>query len=200
MKYCIIVVFCFLVSSAVFAQKKTKIDSLKMLGRDSLINLAVKKLNASDFIWLNYDRIIVKASSTSLIVEFSLSIILFNKKSCFYDQVIVALVGSGTGKGIKGECENPKFYNLSQNEKKKLDFVFDAINKSNEIGHIPGNKLAANTKMEIEEHHTYYYVEVSSWSTFSHYKIDKGSGKIYEAGHKHYDRSREEKNEFEIIK
>jgi hypothetical protein len=194
-----VLLFC-IISQVLFSQNKTKIDSLKKLGRDSLINLAVKKLNESAFKPNNYDRIIVKANENSLVVEFSLSIVLSDSKSCFYDFVFVALVGSGSGKSIKGDCENPKFYTFPKTDKKKINFVFDAINKSNEIGHIPNNKLDEDTKMEIVEKLNYYYVEVSNWSTFSHYKVNKLTGKIYEANHKHYDRSNEERDDFEIVK
>ena len=55
--------------------------------------------------------------------------------------------------------------------------------------------------MTINEHLTYYYVENSSWSTYSHYKVDKLTGKISEAGHKHYARNgEEEKEDYEVIK
>ncbi|MSQ46185.1 MAG: hypothetical protein EXR24_04320 [Ignavibacteria bacterium] len=47
---------------------------------------------------------------------------------------------------------------------------------------------------------TYYYVKVSSWSTYSHYKVDKFTSKISESAHKHYARDNEEREKFEIIK
>lgn len=190
-----ILVFCF---SAMKAQ--TKLDSLKALGRDSLIKLAVKKLNEPKFNPANYDLITVKANATSLLVEFDLSVRLVSPGSCYYHSVTVSLYGGGSGGSITGDCDHVGYYNPSSSDKKSIDFVFNAINKSDEIEHVPDKKLDKGTTMEITEKPTYYYVEVSSWSTFSHYKVSKATGKISEAAHKHYDRSDEREDEFVEIK
>jgi hypothetical protein len=191
----------FLVSSAgiLFSQKQ-EIEALKKLGRDSLIKLAIKKMDEPGFIPGNYDRVTIKTHDNSLVVTFGLSVALHNKQSCFYDRVFVALVGSGTGKSIQGDCDEPKFYSPSKSDKRKIDFVFDAINKDNEVGDIPDKKLSPGSTMEISEHLDHYFVEVSSWSTYSHYKVNKVTGKISEAGHKHYARSGDENEEEEEIK
>ncbi len=183
---CLFSFFCF--------SQTEKIEELTKLGRDSLIKSAGIKLNEPGFDPKNYDRIDVKYNAKSLIVEFELSIRLTGNKSCFYDRVFVALVGSGTGKSIQGDCDEPKFYVRTKSDQKKIDFVFDAINKDNEIGDVKDRKMPAGQKMDITEHLTYYYIEVSDWSTYSHYKIDKISGKISEANHKHYARDGEEKD------
>jgi hypothetical protein len=198
MKNAIAVFIFFFCISAMDAQ--TKLDSLKALGRDSLIKLAVKKINDPKFNPANYDLITVKASSTALLVEFELSVRMISFGSCYYDAVTVSLFGGGSGGSITGDCENVKYYNPSSGDKKSIDFVFNAINKSDEIGHIPDKKLDKGTTMTITEKPTYYYVEVSSWSTYSEYKVSKGTGKIYEASHKHYDRSGEEQDEWVEIK
>jgi hypothetical protein len=177
--------------------QKAKVDSLKKLGRDSLIKLAAAKEKGLDP--KGYDRILVKAYEDKLIVEFSLSVKLTDG-SCYYDHVSVALVGSGTGRGIQGDCNETKFHTYSSKEKKKIQAVFDAINKSDEVGHMKDNKIPGDAHMTITEKLTYYYVEMSDWSTFSHYKIDKLTGKISDANHKHYAHSGEEKDDFEIVK
>jgi hypothetical protein len=185
---------------SIMASANPNIDSLKKLGREKLIQLAVEKLNDSAFDPTHYDRIIVKANVQSLIVEFTLSIVVSKKSSCFYDAVYVALAGSGTGKSIEGFCDEPEYYSAPESDRKIVDFVFDAINKSTEIGHIPDRKLRAGTSMKIALHLTYYFVEVSNWSTFSHYKVNRVTGKISESEHKHYVRDEDEKDDFEIIK
>ena len=187
--------FCFS-----FLHAQTKLDSLKALGRDSLIKLAVKKINDPKFDPSNYDLITVKADSNSLLVEFDLSIQFISSGACYYNALTVSLYGSGGFGSITGDCDNVKYYHPSNAVKKSIEFVFDAINKSDEIGHVPDNKLDKGTTMTITEKPTHYYVEVSSWSTFSHYKVAKGSGKISEAAHKHYDRSGEGIDEFVEIK
>lgn len=199
MKCSLVFLYCIL-SGFLFSQNKLKIDSLKKLGRDSIINLAVKKINDPKFNQNNYDRIIVKANDATLLVTFSLSVVLSDSKSCFYDCVFVALVGSGTGKSLKGNCENPKYYSKPKIDIQKINFVFGAINKSNEIGHIPNNKLDEGSTMDITDNLNFYYIEISNSSTFSHYKIDKKSGTIFDATHKHYDNSMEGKDDYVIIK
>lgn len=201
MKKFVPILFCFISFSA-FSQNEIKIDSLKKLGKDSLIKLAVQRSGDKKIDPANYDRIIVRANKSSLVVEFSLSVQLITKKSCFYDHVAISLVGSGTSMNVKGDCDEPEFYSPSDPDKKKIQFVFDAINKSDEVGHLENNKISDENTMEITEHPGYYYVEISNWSTFSHYKVDKGTGKISEANHKHYahDETESEKEVWEIIK
>lgn len=205
MKHFVFVLACCVMCLKVSAQKdperwSVKIDSLKKLGRDSLIKLAAAKEKEDGFDASGYDRVEVKAYKDRLVVDFSLSVTL-KDGSCFYDHVSIALVGSGSGSGIEGGCDKPKYHTYTSKRKKKIQFVFDAINKSDEIGHLKDNKVSPGSHMTISEHLTYYYVEHSSWSTYSHYKVDKLTGKISEAGHKHYARGDdEEKQDHEVIK
>lgn len=186
---------------AAAAQKKTHtVDELKKLGRDSLIKMAIAKLDDSTFQAQYYDRVTVKANKTSVEVEFELSVRFKNGKKCFYDAVTVGILNGTTGKGASGDCDKISYYKPTSSMTKKIAFVFDAINKSDEIGHLPGNKIPNDATMTIEENLTCYYIEFSDYSTFSHYKIDKITGKIFDAGHKHYARSGHEKSEWEIIK
>ena len=200
MKQFFFVLFFYLSCLGSFAQKQAKVDSLKKLGRDALIKLAVKEIGDPAFDPKAYDRVVVKADSISVIVEFSLSIRFMSGKSCYYDQVYVSLIGGGSGKSMSGDCSKPKFYKPTASQKKKIDFVFTAINKDNDIGDVPDKKLSDGESMEITEYLTYYYIEFKDWSTFSHYKIDKVTGKIYDAGHKHYAHYNDEKERYEIIK
>ncbi|MBK7310610.1 MAG: hypothetical protein KBG47_09580 [Bacteroidia bacterium] len=193
-----IILLC-LCQSFLFAQEKAKIDSLKKLGRDSLIKLAVYKVNESAFDPKGYDRVVVKAYKDRLVVEFALSVVLIDG-SCYYHHYSVALAGSGTGGGIQGSCDEPKYHKFTGKEKKKIQFVFDAINKSDEIGHLKDNKIDDGNTMTITEKLTSYYVEMDDWSTHSYYEVNKISGKISNANHKHYARNHDEKPEYEIIK
>jgi hypothetical protein len=185
-----------------FSQKKRmSVDELKKLGRDSLIKMAVKEINDSTFHPEHYDRIVVKANDTQVWVSFSLSVVLKTKKPCYYDAVGVDLAnGTVSRSHSNNDCDEAGHYKPTKSIQKKIDFVFNAINKSDEVGDLPGNKVPYGTTMDISEHPTYYYVEVSSYSTFSHYKVDKITGKIYDAGHKHYARDFMEEEKWEIIK
>ncbi len=181
------------------ATNKVNIDSLVKLGRDSLIKIAAKKINDEKFNSDNYDRITVKYNNTDLIVEFQLAVTVKGGNDCYYDAVSVSVVKGLTSKSIIGDCDEPKFYTAPKSDKKTIQFVFDAINKSDEVGDIKDNKLSPGNTMEISEHATYYYVEVSSWSTYSHYKVHKITGKITDANHKHYARNSKEENEWKFL-
>ncbi len=193
-----IILLC-LSHSFLFSQEKAKIDSLKKLGRDSLIKLAISKVYEPGLDPKGYDRITVKVYKDKLVVEFALSVVLIDG-SCYYDHYSVALVGSGTGGSIQGSCDEPKYHKFTSKEKKKIQFVFDAINKSDEVGHLKDNKIDDGNRMTITEKLTYYYVEMDDWSTHSYYEINKVTGKISNANHKHYARSHDEKPEYEIVK
>jgi|GEM_PF-5465911 len=176
-----------------------RIDSLKKLGREKLIDLAIRKLNEPAFDPDQYDRIIVKASKESLVVEFRLAVVVKSKRRCYYDAVFVALAGQGGGRSIEGDCDEPEYYRRSFADQKKILFVFNAINKSDEIGHITDNTLPSGTSMEITDHGTYYEVVTDSWSTHSSFKVSTLTGRISDATHKHYARRHDEKDEFEVI-
>ena len=177
-----------------------RIDSLKKLGRAKLIELAIKKINDPKFDASFYDRTVAKVSKTSIVIEFALSLELISNNDCFYDKVWVSLAGSGAGKGIEGNCKEPNYYKITERDQKKIDFIFESINKENEIGNIPDKKVPVGSTMKVTEKLTHYYIEMNSSSTFSHYKIEKITGNISDANHKHYAKDWDEKEEFEIIK
>ena len=81
----------------------------------------------------------------------------------------------------------------------KIVFVFHAINNSDKVGDIKYNTLPIGTTMTITERATYYAVATSSRSTHSEFKVNKLTGKISGASHKHYARKRDEEPEWEII-
>jgi hypothetical protein len=193
---CLLLLFS---ATLLFSQKKERIDSLKKLGRDSLVKLAVKKLKDPAFDPELYDRISVKAYPASLLVSFEVSVLIYSESSCYYKAVYIPLVGDGIGRTIRGKCADPEFYRPSPGDKKKIKFIFDAINKSNEVGDVPDNKLDPGTFMEISELPHHYYVEVSSWGSFSFYKVDKATGKISGAGHEHLYHSVETEDRFELV-
>lgn len=203
-KQIIIILFILASTQVFFSQTKKSvpetIKELKKLGRDSLIKLAISKVDEPGFDASAYDRVVVKLEKDALLVDFSLSVLVSDKKSCFYSSVTVALVGQGTGRSIQGFCDEPAFYKHTNSTKKKIAFVFDSINKSDEIGHVPNHILPPGTTMSIEERLTFYHVETTSWSTHSYFDVDKLTGKISDAHHKHYARSHDEKPDFEIIK
>lgn len=185
----------------IFTQiKAQQIDSLSKLGKDSLVKLALKKINDPAFNPNDYKNVRVIVRKENISVNFKNNVLLVKSNSCFYSHVSVDLLGGGVSKSIEGDCDNPTYYKLTKKDEEKIDFVFNCINKSNEVGDIPEKKLPGNTTMVITEKLGYYAIEVSNYSTMSRYKINKQTGKIYDAMHKHYAQRDDETEEIEITK
>lgn len=199
------IVFSF---SVIAQSKKMTLDEMKALGRDSLIAMAAERAKNSypDFKIDLFDRIRVKIRQKSLVVIFDNAIRFVPRKSAFIYDMHVNLtensLGTGpieNGKEVK-DFEEYQFFKPTKESRKAIEFVLNAINKDNDIGDIPDGKLPDDTRMTVIEETDYYDIEVDSYSTVSHYKIKKGSGKIYDASHKHYARDWDDKDEEEEIK
>ncbi|MBX7153097.1 hypothetical protein K1X84_15830 [bacterium] len=208
MKLFIFIIGISLTASIYGQSKKMTLDELKALGRDSLIAIAAARAKNSypDFKTDLFDRIRVKISRGSLWVIFDNAIQFVPRKSAFIYDMSVNLTENSLGTGpIENDkelkdFEEYQFFKPTKNARKAIEFVLNAINNDNEIGDIPDGKLPDDTQMTIIEKSDYYAIEVDSYSTVSHYKIKKGSGKIYDASHKHYARDWDEKAEEEVIK
>jgi hypothetical protein len=165
-------------------------EELSKLPREKLIELAVSKIKEPSFRLGDFTEIKVWLEDNELTVEFEHVIRFIPKRGQYYYSVSVDLISGSIGRSIQGV--GPDDADLTFYDPKKyqteIKFVFDAINNSDgEIGKIPEGQLP-DGHMTIQEEAGYYDVEVDSYSTHSYYKVKKGSGKIYDAGHKHYDR------------
>ncbi len=164
------------------------VSDLRKLSKDSLIKMAAKKIDEPSFIVNDFNQIEIWVEDEELTVEFGYAIRFIPKKGQFYYSVSVELVSGSSSRYLKGEGPNDKdvqFYKPARYQE-KIKFVLEAIKTGNgEVGRIPEGQLPDGT-MTIKEEGGYYDVEVDSESTHSYYKIKKGSGKIYDAGHKHY--------------
>ncbi|HET6990804.1 MAG TPA: hypothetical protein VFJ43_05745 [Bacteroidia bacterium] len=172
----LILFFCF----ATVAVSQTKVDSLVKLGREALIKLAVEKINDPAFISTSYDLVTVVANKTTVLVKFELSMNYVSMNACYYDAVTIALAGDGDWKSATGKCadQTTHYYKLTDADKKNIAFVFSAINKSNEIGYFPDNKLPRGTTMTITENEKFYTVDMDDVGTDTHFQVEKVSGKI----------------------
>jgi hypothetical protein len=172
-------------SPCVMAQSAKELSKLP---KEELIKMAAAKIDEPSFRISDFTEIEVWLEDKELTVEFSHVIRFIPKRGQYYYSVSVDLVSGTTGRSIKGDGpddEDIQFYNPAKFQD-QIKFVFEAINNSNgEIGSIPEGKLPDGT-MEIKEETGYYDISVDSYSTHSYYKIKKGSGKVYDAGHKHY--------------
>jgi hypothetical protein len=161
---------------------------LSKLPKEKLIEMAVSKIKEPSFRLADFTEIEVWLEDNELTVDFGHLIRFIPKRGQYYYSVSVDLISGSTGRSIQGR--GPDDVELTFYDPKKyqdeIKFVFNAINNSDgEIGKIPEGQLP-DGHMNIQEETGFYDVEVDSYSTHSYYKVKKGSGKIYDAGHKHY--------------
>jgi hypothetical protein len=166
-------------------------EDLSKLSKDSLLSMAIAKISEPSFDVHDFNQIEVWLDDEEIIVSFGHAIKFIPQKGQFYYSVSVDLIAGSPTMHIEGKGPwdaKINFYKPSR-FRKEIKFVLDAINNSQgEVGRIPDGKLPDGV-MRIQEQGLYYDITVDSESTHSFYKIKKGSGKIYDAGHKHYAQS-----------
>jgi hypothetical protein len=162
---------------------------LRELPKDSLIKMAIKKINDPEFKRKEFTRTEIWTKKDEVMVKFDNVIQLVPRRGQYYSNVTVDLISGTIGRQIMGDGpDDAEVHYLKPNarHKKKVKFVLKAINNSNgEVGKITEDKLPSGT-LTIIEKGMYYSVTANSQSTLSTYRIKKGSGKIYKASHKHY--------------
>ncbi len=194
----ILIVFNLILSCTVCYSQNTKMDKevkeVLLLGKDSIIQLALKKIEKADLSIdegvsiENFTQIKVLTDGKEVWVSFSNPIKYLPQKTVFYFDV-----GIGLLEGIisKNRVSNPgdydektiPFYKETKETEMNILFVFEAINKSGEIGSIDIANFEDN--MIIREYENYYDISIVSEFQESSYKIEKTSGKIYDSEHAH---------------
>ncbi len=175
-------------------KKDKDVEEIILLGKDSIIQLALKKieragLSTDEGVNIeSFTQIKVLTDGKEVWVSFSNPIKYLPPKTVFYFDV-----GIGLLEGIvsRNRVSNPEdydektisFYKETKETEMNIQFVFEAINKSGEIGSIDITNFEDN--MIIREYENYYDISIVSESQESSYKIEKTSGKIYDSEHAH---------------
>lgn len=165
-----------------------EIDNAKRLGKDSIVQIALQLINKK--IDINNYKVKVMANSTNVFVSFYTPIKYVPSKSVFYysagvnitEKTIVYSPVSNPSDYTYSK-KNISFYRPTEKARKSIEFVVNAVNKSNEVGSIDIQTFDDN--MIIREKRKYYDIIIISTYQESSYKIDKISGKIYDAQHAH---------------
>lgn len=169
--------------------RETKINDIKKLGKDSIIQLALD-IAQNDIDKDYFETIAISANHQEIYVNFYNSVVYAPLNKEFTTGFTVSILGRTTS---YNSIANPtdlrmlnerKYYNPNDKENKKvIQFIFDAINKSTKIGNVNLNNLDGG--MTIKEQDTYYDILVVSDSQESNYKIKKETGEVYDAMHAH---------------
>lgn len=163
------------------------VDNLINLGKDSIIQIALGLVD-KDMKIKNFSKIMVLTNGSLVYVSFMNPIKYLPMGSVFYSDVDVNILDKTINYNLTSNTQletNSKipFYTESPESQLHIQFVIDAINKSGEIGSVDIETFEDN--MTIREHENHYEILVVSESTESSYKIEKKSGRIYDAFHAH---------------
>lgn len=194
----ILIIFNLILNYTTCYSQDTKMDKdieeIILLGKDSIIQLALKKIERAglsideEVSIENFTQIKVLTDGKEVWVSFSNPIKYLPKKTVFYFDV-----GIGILEGIisRNPVSNPvdynektiSFYKETKETKMNIQFVFEAINKSGKIGLIDIENFEDD--MIIREYENYYDISIVSEFQESSYKIEKISAKIYDSEHAH---------------
>jgi hypothetical protein len=175
-----------------FSQDNTmnkEVEEITKLGKDSIVKLALNLIDEK-VPMENFTKIVVMASGEEIYVSFNMNIIYLPMNSVFYTSVDVRIIEkyahySTTSNPIdyKYDQKNIPFYKETEEARINIQFIIDAINKSNEIGSFERTNF--EDYMQIREKDDYYDISVGSEFQASWYKIEKVTGRIYDSGHEH---------------
>jgi hypothetical protein len=164
-----------------------EVDKIIKSGQDTIINMALSLLE-EELTIKDFTRISILTNGQEVLVSFSNPIKYVPHNSSYYFDVGVYLVEkmkfySPVSNPSDYHSDNVSFYRKNDEAEKNIQFVVDAINKSDEIG--PFDRDSFEDSMTVLDNKKYYSISVVSEYTESWYKIDKSTGKIYDAGHAH---------------
>ncbi len=176
------------VSCAQNQKMKTEVDKIKELGKDSIIQLAMD-ITSFRFEKSNFEKITITANHEDVYVSFNNPVKYIPLYMDYLTDLHVSIVNKTINyniianpiDGVSTASAQPRFYIPN---KKAIQFVFDAINKSKEIGNASSDSEGfEELNMTIKEKETYYDVSDASGTQESNYKVKKETGEIYDVVH-----------------
>ena len=165
-----------------------EVDEIIVQGKDSIVQLALNLVD--EHVDVQYfSKVKVMTDGSKVYVSLRNLIKYLPMNTCFYFDLSVELIEKTISYGLvvngKEEGSSTTFYRKTPESTKRIQFVIDAINKSDEISSI--NIEAFDDDMIIREFEKYYVINVFSDYQESSYKIDKLSGEIYDVEHAHFE-------------
>lgn len=165
-----------------------EVEEIIKLGKDSIVQLALEIMD-NRIETQNFEIIKVMTNGKEVYVSFRNPIKYLPAKSSSYFDVEVNIVSKTAGYDcIANDTDNYpedtiEFYKPTVETNKNIQFVIESINQSTEVGSFVKANFEDN--MIIREHDNYYDISIVSGSQESSYKIEKATGKIYDAMHAH---------------
>ena len=174
------------------AASQDKLQQLKNLGRDSLINIAKARIMAEypDFDYETFKKVRVMEGKEVLYVQFSIPYryVPLNTSAIYNLSVYL----NGTTQLSQGSLSNNAkvsfdtgFYKPDTAYHEVITFIDEATSRDSEISSIKEVVEIYKHDVIIMEMPGEYQVDISSSSTSSGYLVNKQTGEVYDHWHKH---------------
>lgn len=169
--------------------KMTKeVEQITKLGKDAIVQMALELID-KEVSLDNFARNYVLTDGKEIFVSLRNPIKYLPIASVFYFDIVVHLLGKQVSYDPMSnpynsyEQEEIPFYTQTEEAEKNIQFVVESINKSKEVGSFDIENF--EDTMIIKETEKYYDITIVSAFQESMYKIEKESGRIYDATHAH---------------
>lgn len=165
-----------------------EVEDIVQLGKDSIVQLAMKSMDNKVGIQ-NFSKINVTTNGKDVFVSLRNPIKYLPIETAFYFDVEIRILEKTASYGpvfngiVDYEKDTIPFYKQTAETNKNIKFVIESINKSAEVGSIDIANFEDD--MTIREHENYYDILIVSAFQESSYKVEKTSGKIFDAEHAH---------------
>jgi len=165
-----------------------EVEEIVQLGKDSIVQLALKSMDNNVGIQ-NFSKINVTTNGKDVFVSLRNPIKYLPIETGFYFDVEISVIEKTVSYGpvVNGIMDSKKdaipFYSKTTEINQHIQFVIESINRSAAVGSIDIANFEDD--MTIREHENYYDIIVVSAFQESSYKVEKTSGKIFDAEHAH---------------
>lgn len=164
------------------------VEDMIALGKDSIIQLALKILD-KDVDVRSFSKINVMTDGREVYVSFMNPIKYLPINSAYYFDASVmlfdrAIVRSPVSNGTWDSEKEIPFFIQTNESKRHIRFVIEAINNSDEIGSL--DPLDFEGELIIREQQENYSISIVSKFQESSYTLEKITGKIKDASHVHF--------------
>lgn len=164
-----------------------EVQEVIQLGKDSIVQMGLQLLDEKASIQ-NFAKIKVMTDGNEVYVSLRNPIKYLPLESAFCFDALVSIIGKTISynpvvNGITDNESSIPFYKQTEETASSIKFVTESINKSDVAG--PFDAANFEDDMIIFEKEKYYAVSIVSEGQESSYKIEKGSGKVYDAEHAH---------------
>ncbi len=165
-----------------------EVEEIVQLGKDSIVQLALKSMDNNVGIQ-NFSKINVTTNGKDVFVSLRNPIKYLPIETGFYFDVEISVIEKTVSYSpvVNGIMDSKKdaipFYSKTTEINQHIQFVIESINGSAAVGSIDIANFEDD--MTIREHENYYDIIVVSAFQESSYKVEKTSGKIFDAEHAH---------------